>query len=82
MALHGNEYRTHDTPLAAFLLTEGFKLSRIDYNEKQAIFTFLRDGTEDLDNAIMQYQAGTAKGNIVLFYNSYRSLVRRIKERL
>lgn len=77
-----NEYRTHDTPLAAYLLLEGFQLERIEYMGEKATFVFAGAQADGFYRAILQYHAGLAQGNIVSYYSVYRHLVRRIKEQL
>lgn len=73
-------YRTSDTALAAYLIIEGFAAPLIEFEDgNRAFFVFSR--TEKLDNKVSDYDTARAKGNIVLFFNAYQSLLRRIKER-
>jgi len=73
-------YRTSDTALAAFLITAGFDSPDIEYaNGNRAYFLF--EASDNLLNSISTYDTARATGNIVLFFNVYQSLLRRIKER-
>lgn len=74
------EYQTTDTALAAYLVIEGYKLLRTDNsNPKSVVFYFKTDGAE-FDEAVNQFELGTAQGNIVNFYHTHRRLVQRVKE--
>ena len=73
-------FRTSDTALAAYLITAGFDSPNIEYeNGNRAYFLF--ETSVSLSNSISSYDTARAIGNIVLFFNAYQSLLRRIKER-
>ena len=73
-------FKTSNTALAAYLISEGFGIPDIDYNGTKAFFIFPRDNSR-LDKCIRDYDTIQAEGNIVCFFNAYQSLIRRIKER-
>lgn len=75
-----NSFRTSDTALAAFLISEGFTLSDIDHTSKRSFYLFPND-SEKLNKTIGEYDTARVTGNIVLFFNAYQSLLRRVKER-
>ena len=69
-------YKTSDTPLAAWLLSQGFKLqgvARPDPNSIRTFFTF--DDSPELQQSIITFQSGVAAGNIMAYQNAYRYLV-------
>lgn len=72
------EYRTSETPLAAYLMSEGFILLDVEHNDR-SVFIFKND-TPKLQETVRLYQSGQAKGNIAVFFNAYKRLLRRIKE--
>ena len=73
-------FKTSNTALAAYLISEGFGTPDIDYNGTKAFFTFSRDNSH-MNECIRAYDTAKAEGNIVCFFNAYQSLIRRIKER-
>ena len=73
-------FKTSDTALAAYLISEGYNAPDIEYNGgTRASFVFTK--TTELDKSISDFDTARANGNIVLFFNAYQSLLRRIKER-
>jgi len=73
-------YRTSNTALAAYLISEGFGIPEMEFpNGSQAYFIFER--SPKIEKHIAIFDAAQAKGNIVLFFNAYQNLLRRIKER-
>ena len=79
-----NEYRTSDTPLAAYLLTEGFSVLDVEQHKDEhgrmrAIFIFANDSTA-LGECLRLYQTGQASVEPSTFLRNYRSLVRRARE--
>lgn len=81
MTSHVQEvFRTSETSLSAYLISEGFDFPSIDYeNGTQAYFSFSK--TPELQQKIDSFDTGRAIGNIVLFFNAYQTLLRRIRER-
>ncbi len=68
------------TALAAYLISEGFDAPEIVYEGDRASFIF-QNKNHELDKFITDYDTARAMGNIVLFFNAYQALLRRIKER-
>ena len=74
-------FRTSDTALAAYLVSEGYQSPLIEYeNGNRAYFIFPRTKNK-IEQSINEFDTARAKGNIVLFFNAYQNLLRRIKER-
>lgn len=70
-----------NTALAAYLISEGFNSPDIEYNNgSRASFIFSK-ANPDIDKYISDFDTARANGNIVLFFNAYQALLRRIKER-
>ena len=73
-------FKTSNTALAAYLISEGFGPPDIDYNGAKAFFTFSLENPH-INKCIRDYSIAKAEGNIVCFFNAYQSLISRIKER-
>lgn len=71
---------THDTALAAYLVTQGFGSPIIEYENSSRAF-FLFTNKPEITDFIDNYDAGRAEGNIVLFFVAYQTLLRRIKDK-
>ena len=69
------------TAQAAYLISEGFNAPEIVFDGDRASFLFNGKGNQDIEKFISDYDTGRAVGNIVLFFNAYQALLRRIKER-
>jgi len=80
MAKNDNDFRTSDTALAAFLTSEGHPATLEFSNGFRATFVFNHTDPK-LDKLISDFDTARAKGNIVLFFNAYQTLLRRIRER-
>jgi len=77
-----NEYRTTETPLAAYLLQEGFDLLIIEYEQRpkgkhRATFVF-DNNTPKLREYISLYNRGEATINLALYEHAKSSLIDRI----
>jgi len=72
-------YRTSDTALAAFLTLQGFHATIEWISNSKAVFIF--DQASKLEKYVVQFDTARAVGNIVLFFNAYQNLLRRINER-
>ena len=75
-----NSFKTSDTALAAYLVSEGFGTPDIEFDGSRASFTFNKNNPK-IDKVIGNFDTARAKGNIVLFFNAYQVLLRRIRER-
>ena len=76
-----SEYLTTETPLAAYLIQEGFTLLIIRYEPKtngkqQATFAF--KDTPKLREYISKYNRGEATTNLALYEHAKSSLIDRI----
>ena len=80
MANNDTPFKTTDTALAAFLTSEGYPATLEFTNGLRATFVFERSDTK-IDKLISDFDTARAKGNIVLFFNAYQTLLRRIRER-
>ena len=67
------------TAQAAYLISEGFDAPDILFDGNRASFVFT-DINHTIDRYISDYDTGRATGNIVLFFNAYQALLRRIKD--
>ncbi len=77
-----SEFRTTETPLAAYLIQEGFNLVIIEYHtlpsgKNQATFIFEND-THKLKECVSLYNRGEATINIALYEHSKSRLIDRI----
>ncbi len=78
---HNSEFLTTDTPLAAYLIQEGFTLLIIQYEEKRngkqrATFSF--DDSSKLQDCVRLYNCGSATVNLALYEHAKSSLIDRI----
>lgn len=74
-------FRTSDTPLSAYLVSEGFGTPEIEFtNGVRAFFLFKLDDPK-IKKAIHAWDTARARGNVVLFFQAYQTLLRRIRER-
>ena len=76
-----DSFRTSDTALAAYLVSEGFGTPDIEFNNGSRAFFIFSPRNSKLDKFIGDFDTARANGNIVLFFNAYQTLLRRIKER-
>ena len=75
-----DKYKTSDTALAAYLITEGFGIPDIEYNGSRAFFIFSKENPQ-LEKYINDWDTARAITNAALFFYAYQNLLRRIKER-
>lgn len=79
--LHSEEFRTSETSLAAYLISLGFELQEIQYEQSRAFFVF-ENNDEALAREVKKFQILEAKGNIVAYENARRTLLSKIKRGL
>ena len=72
------KFKTTNTPLAAYLKSEGFELLEIDFKDKNAFLIF-NDDSQILKDAVKSYHTLKAIGNIPLYHEIYHDLVCKIK---
>ena len=73
------DYATSDTPLAAYLISKGFELKDIKRKKDKSHFIF-PNSDPSIEKAVFEFQSSTAEGNINIFFNAYRYLLRRMRE--
>ena len=76
------EFHTSDTPLAAYLVQEGFELLIINYTPRKngrnlATFVFRNDSTR-LEECVSLYNRGEATANVVLFEHARQKLMEHL----
>jgi hypothetical protein len=69
-------YRTFNTPLVAWLLTEGCEIAEIKLEGSSAVF-YLTNVSEEL---VQDWHNGGAQGNVTEYYRSYKALLEQIKD--
>ena len=74
------DYRTNNTPLAAYLIASGFELLHVEYEERVAFFVFA-NSNEQLEQRVSDYQTGKARVSVIAYETARRELLSRIKER-
>lgn len=73
-----NEYRTDQTPLAAYLLTEGFTLLHTDYSGRFTAFIFENDSVR-LTECVRDFESLKAQVNPTIYIRNYQALIKSIK---
>ena len=71
-------YPTTTTPLAAYLITEGFDLLDANFSDPSSIVWLFKNDSTEIDSAVRAYHSGEATGNICTFFNNYGKLLKRI----
>jgi len=79
-----NHYRTPNTAIAAYLFSEGFALVDVivephSYKPKDYEAVFLFENDPKIPDCIRLWQTGQAIGNLGVFLDNYRKMVRRAK---
>ena len=77
-----HEYRTSETPLAAFLVSEGFQLLIIEYDNRDRGTYVFDDIDPKLAELVSLYRQCKAMGNIAIYEHARNSLVDRVKRGL
>ena len=76
-----DSFKTSDTALSAYLVSEGYGTPDIEYSNGARAFFIFSGKNIKRDKSISDFDSARAKGNIVLFFNAYQTLLRRIRER-
>ena len=71
-------FPTTVTPLAAYLITEGFDEPDADFSNPSSVLFLFKNDSVELDEAIMRWKLGKAEGNINDWHDNYRKLLARI----
>ncbi len=82
VTIKGNIYfSTHDTALAAYLVSEGLPYPSIEHTpSRECVFCFPVDGhnKEDYVRYERNHRLGIASGNITIFFKSYKQLLKMV----
>lgn len=74
-------YKTSDTPLAAFLITQGFAPVEIDYsNPPRFLVSFGNGDDTKIRELANQYMSGTARVDPATFHRVTRRLMRLLHD--
>ena len=73
------EYRTSDTPLVAYLITQGYLPSAIDYSTPPRYEMVFANASEDIHNLAFQYTAGLSRVEPIAFNRVLRKLNRILR---
>lgn len=71
-----NGFSTNDSGLAAYLIYLGFPVE-VDTQKFPATYHFA--SSSELETHVLNWKSGSAPGNIRLFFDSYKNLLRRVK---
>jgi len=70
------KFITQNTALAAYLITEGFEL--LEALVEQNPVSFIFEDCNSLRGCVRCWQAGKAEGNLCIFFDNYRTLIKKI----
>ena len=73
-----NNYKTSDTPLAAYLVYLGYPILETKLIRNRHFFLF-DDSNNGIHDAIFAFESGNAQGNIPAYFDTYQRLLRIIK---
>lgn len=73
------EYKTTDTPLAAFLVTQGYVPSAIDYSNPPRFEIIFVNTSETINGLASQYTAGLSRVEPITFNRILRKLNRILR---
>lgn len=73
-----SNYKTSDTPLAAYLIYIGYPLTNIKKTNNKFYFYF-DNSTNGLSEAVFAFESGNAQGNIPVYFEAYMRLIRIIR---
>lgn len=80
MTVENNHYKTSDTALAAYLVTEGNKLLNIDYSQPRYEFTFPQ--SEPLQECVSKFIIGAARTDPAVFNKVNKKLLRIVRNQV
>ncbi|KKL78028.1 hypothetical protein LCGC14_2028940 [marine sediment metagenome] len=81
MPSNNHKYLTNDTSLAAYLVSEGFEVLVIQYDEPKrgrATGTYVFNNDPQLQSVIHNYNRSNAPGDIVRYEHAKRKLLDRV----
>jgi len=81
---YDGHFSTRYTALAAYLYYEGFTLIDVEIDEhptnpKYTIATFVFELSDELLKCEESFQVAKAEGNLVLFHEAYRKMLKMVK---
>lgn len=82
MSDDSHEYRTTHTPLAAYLVSEGFDLLTIEYDQSEKGTYVFNNHDCKLREFVSQFNRGDAVGNIAMYEHAKGELLNRVKHGL
>lgn len=68
-------FKTANTALAAYLITEGYELADKDTSNPNEVLFIFDNGSPKLAELVRAFNMGTAVVNASIFYHNYRKLV-------
>jgi len=75
-----SHYKTSDTTLACFLITEHFYLTSIDYQQVRYEYSF--PSSKEIQGAANNYLSGSARTDPITFSRVNKKLMRVIRKRV
>ena len=73
-----SQFVTTDTPLATYLITQGFE-PQISIEKRKVSFVF-SNSTDEFQNAVTKFNSGFALGNIPQYHDTYQRLIKMIRD--
>ena len=77
---NSSNYSTTDTATAAWLISQDFKLLKMDNSNPNSVVFLFENGGKELTTSAQQFRLGIANGNVPRFYKTYRELLAMIRE--
>jgi len=75
-------YSTNDTALAAYLVSQGYELLELDFNNNSHVTFIFSPEPATISDCVRSFEAGLAEGNIMAFFRNYKRLLSRIRSRI
>lgn len=72
-----NTFNTTQTPLSAWLISQGFKILHINITVYPAIMSF--EDSDALQKARRLWETGGAEGNCNIFFDNYSMLTKQVR---
>jgi hypothetical protein len=76
------KFSTTETALAAYLISEGFELSHIDYTESQYAYFFKESPNKDINFHTVQYMSNKAQSDPKVILATNKKLLRIIRRQI
>lgn len=75
-------YSTNDTALAAYLISQGYELLELNFNNGSHVTFMFSPEPASIAECVRNFEAGTAEGNIMAFFRNYKRLLSRIRNKI